>query len=471
MTTVDLTPATEPEVTAPRKRAPIPPAARSAIIDRLNRQYAVVLIGGSVAVLREGRDPDGRPEVRLLGLDAFREWTRPEKYYSPDGGKAVPVAGVWLNDDRRRQYAGLVFEPGERRVDPSHYNLWKGFAVQASRAGSCQRFLDHVAENVCDGDEARFLWVMGWFAALVQRPGQKLGTALALRGPMGVGKTILGEVIGGLLGVHYQKVSDPRFVTGRFNAHLANCLLLHLDEAVWAGDHTAAGRLKDIVTGADQMIEYKGKEPLRVRNFTRVFISSNEDWVVPAGLEERRFCILDVGTARLQDRAYFQAMIRELDEGGRARLMQYLLDFDTADLPLDTPLATAALREQQFSSLSPELAWWLDILMQGKLPGDREGTGWTPTKAIHSSYLDHTQRRGVTRRGSETQLGERLRRFVGEANTLVRAKRMMQTADGPARPWCYGFPPLAVCRAAFTRHLRGAPPWTADGDADWEAAS
>jgi hypothetical protein len=65
-----------------------------------------------------------------------------------------------------------------------------------------------------------FNWVFGWFADIFQHPDTKCGTALVLRGPMGVGKTIVGDTFGQLLGAHYVQVADPRYVTGRFNAHL-----------------------------------------------------------------------------------------------------------------------------------------------------------------------------------------------------------------------------------------------------------
>ena len=45
-------------------------------------------------------------------------------------------------------------------------------------------------------------------------------TSLVLRGKMGVGKTKIGEVIGSLLGAPYKIVSEPRYVTGRFNCEL-----------------------------------------------------------------------------------------------------------------------------------------------------------------------------------------------------------------------------------------------------------
>ena len=72
---------------------------------------------------------------------------------------------------------------------------------------------------------------------------ERAGTAIVLRGLMGTGKTVLGDVMGSLVAPHYFLVDDPRYVTGQFNAHMSACLLLQADEAVWARDKTAEGRL------------------------------------------------------------------------------------------------------------------------------------------------------------------------------------------------------------------------------------
>ena len=63
------------------------------------------------------------------------------------------------------------------------------------------------------------------------------------------------KVIGSLFPRHYFLVDDPRYVTGQFNAHMATCLLLQADEAVWAGDKSAEGRLKGLITSPIQQIE------------------------------------------------------------------------------------------------------------------------------------------------------------------------------------------------------------------------
>jgi hypothetical protein len=215
--------------------------------------------------------------------------------------------------------------------------------------------------------------VIGWFADLVQHPGEKCGTALALRGRQGVGKTIVGKIVGSLLGEHYVAVSDPRYVTGRFNSHLVSALLLHADEGFWAGDHAAEGKIKDLVTGDFHFVEFKGREPIKIRNYVRLLVTGNPAWLVPAGMEERRFAVLDVGEDRMQDHRYFAAIEKQMAAGGRAALLDYLLKFDLSRVNLRQIPRTAALLDQKIASLSPEMSWLLDFLRAGQLPWGCDG--------------------------------------------------------------------------------------------------
>ena len=449
----------------------LPKSDEQKLAARLNAEYAIVLLGDRPAVLREGTDVEGRPDIRLLSVGGFHEWLRPMKYWveTRAGSRGLQASKVWMDSEFRRQYYGLSFLPNGETPE-GYYNLWKGFSVEPDpNAGTFKRFLEHVTENVCNGDERQFDWVMGWFAQIVQQPEKKLGTSLVFRGPQGVGKTIVGEEIGKLFGPHYQSVSDDRFVVGRFNAHLANCVLLQLEEATWGGDHSAAGKLKDLITGTHQLIEYKGKEPVRVRSFVRVHVTSNNDWVVPAGLEERRFSILDVGEKRIQDGAYFQAIRDELDNGGRAALLHYLLNFDLSSVPLRQVLATDALRDQKIAGMSPEMSWWLDVLMTGDLPGDSTGTGRAPKTTLYEHYIAHAQRRGIPRRASDTQVGAFLKKHVPELKQ--HRPTMIDPKTGiPDRVRVYDFPSLKVCRAAFDKMSRSALEWP-DPEADWGCSS
>ena len=49
----------------------------------------------------------------------------------------------------------------------------------------------------------------------------------------------------------------------RFNQHLKDALLVFVDEGFWAGDKTAEGILKGMVTEKYFMCEPKGKDAFR----------------------------------------------------------------------------------------------------------------------------------------------------------------------------------------------------------------
>jgi hypothetical protein len=293
-------------------------------VARLNENYALVMIGDGAAIMKTSADG-----IKFMTVHAFELWHA--NRWVRRGDETIPLAKHWKSHPQRRQYEGVVFAPN--REVPNHFNLWRGFAVEP-KAGDCSKFLAHLKDNVCRGNESQYRWVVGWFAQMVQQPDQKMGTSLVIRGKLGTGKTKVGEVIGSLLGNHYVPVSDPRYITGRFNSHLASCLLLHCDEAFWAGDHVAEGRLKDLITGHDHLIEYKGREPIRVRNYLRLLVTGSPGWLVPAGLEERRFAVLDIGEDHIRDHPYFAAIDEEMGAGGREALLDFLLRFDISTIDL-----------------------------------------------------------------------------------------------------------------------------------------
>src|SRR5262249_16964031 len=255
----------------------------------------------------------------------------------------------------------------------------------------------------------------------------------------GTGKSIVGKTFGSLLGPHYVPVAKPELVTGRFNGHLSNCLLLQAEEAFWAGDRAAAGALKDLITNDDLVVEFKGLEAIRMRNYLRLVSTSNEDWVVPAGPTARRFAVFDVGEAHLGDKAYFRAIADELDNGGREALLDYLLNFDLSKVDLRSVPKTKALLEQKLHSLDGEQGWWLGVLTDGELPANMiEPRGCRP-QTLFSHYREETNRAGIKRKRIETLIGTFLSKHV------PGLRRREKRGDGSI----YEFPPLAECRGAF----------------------
>jgi Family of unknown function (DUF5906) len=420
-------------------------------VTEINKTYAVMPSGGRVAIMRQFRSPEGEFEFDLLTPASFK--TLLANRHVMRGKKRITLAEHWLRHPQRQEYKGLTFAPG--REVPGYFNLWRGFAVQPA-PGDCSKFLAHLRDNVCCGDEAVYRWVLGWFAQMFQHPDRKMGTSLVIRGKQGTGKTKVGDIIGSLLKQHYVIVSDPRYITGRFNSHLTRCLMLHADEGFWAGDHVAEGKLKDLVTGQDHLIEFKGKEPIRVRNYVRLLITGNPDWVVPAEMEDRRFAVLDIGEACIKNHSYFAAIDAEMDNGGRAALLDYLLHYDLTGIDLRTTPKTGALLEQKINSLTPEHGWLLDVLHSGRLRWGGKEPGCCPTELLFDHYIKHSTSTGVRRRSTETKIGI----FLKKVLPGIRKSEGMYKAFGPERYGSiYEFPPLKECRTKFARLLQTEVDW------------
>lgn len=432
----------------------------------MNKRHALVLIGSKSVVMDENPTAPIEERRAFRTIEAFGAWyaNRWTEVPGPDGKiKMVTWATRWMRDFERRQYSGVCFfpNPDGARAPDGYFNLWQGFSVVPKQGGSYAVFKDHLLNNVCGGDRKIYDWVFGFFAHMIQRPRERIGVALVLRGKMGTGKTLPVEVFGSLLAAHFFLVDDPRYITGNFNAHMASCILLGAEEAVWAGDKAAEGRLKGLITSRFQMIENKGVDPIRLDNFVRLVMTSNEGWVVPAGKDERRFCVLDVSDACAQRHDYFGEMTEELDAGGRAALLYDLMHFDLSKVNMRVIPKTEALLEQKLRSLSSVESWWFERLREGTTRV--KALEWETTvecKLLFDDYLDKSDRIGIKRRSAETEVGMELKKLVPS----IRTTRMLALGEsGQRRPRAYGLPDLSVCRAMFEEAVGQVVDWGDEG--------
>ena len=357
------------------------------IIEKINSTFAFVMNGGQSAVIWI----KDRMKWDLLRFVDFKRLLQNWDWVPVGGKNLMHPAEYWLKNVARKAYpAGIVFEPGETRT-PGTFNVFRGWPIERKKGGEFNLFLDHIRDNICQGCSELYTWVIMWIAHIFQAPDRKIGTALVLRGKQGVGKTILGRVIGHLLGPYYKRVASARYLVGNFNSHLENTLLLQAEEAFWAGEKDAEGTLKDLITSDTNQIERKYHEPVQVANHVRVLITSNESWIVPTGRDDRRFAVLDVGDAQRNNHKYFGAMMRQLEgKDGYATLLDFLLSFKVDEAVIRKVPSTAARTEQKHHSLSIYEECWLDILTGGSSPS-LEGEGRCLSAALTTHFEEKTR--------------------------------------------------------------------------------
>ncbi|WP_316979977.1 primase-helicase family protein [Shumkonia mesophila] len=439
----------------------------AAIVDRLNEDHAFVLAGADAVILREGTDAWGRPEVRFVKVGAFK--LLHGTHFVDTGKRDLQTwAEVWLESPLRREYLGVCLAPDG--APESYYNLWRGFDVEP-KAGDVALWEKHVYGVLADGNKAAGDYIMAWYADIAQHPGQKCETALVFRGDEGSGKTLPGKIVGSLFPAHYSLIDDPRYVTGNFNQHMENCILLQVDEGFWAGDKQAEGRLKGLVTSDVHYIERKNVDAYKVRNLIRLQVTSNNDWVIPAGYGSRRWAVFDVASTHVREREYFGPLVAWGESvEGRAALLHYLLNFDLGMVDLKAIPDTEALYEQRISTMPDEDAWWLSRLKAGAiLPSQDDWVCEVPTEALWESYVKFAEKIGVKRKRVETQLAIALRRRLLPKGWPKSSRISVDhTDERGVTTWRrlphYVFPPLEECRRHFQEKLSGhAIDWGDDG--------
>jgi hypothetical protein len=389
---------------------------------KLNAKHAVIEdIGGKCKIISEIYEHTlKRNRISYQTFDDFRNrycHNRVQIAVDKNGNPIyAPLGKWWTTHPMRRQYETIVFAPG--RDVSNAYNLWQGFACEAI-PGDCSLFLEHISENICARNKEYYDYLLGWMARCIQKPDCQGEVAVVLRGEMGTGKGVMARGVGSLFGRHFLQISDPKHLVGNFNSHLRDCVVLFSDEAFWAGDKKHEAVLKALITEDTLAIEGKGVDLVAGANYIHLIMASNSNWVVPAGSQERRFFVLDVSQEKMQNKPYFAAIRKQLDNGGREALLHYLLTYDISNFEVRDMPKTGALQDQKLYSYSPEESWWFEKLEEGRLL--RRHGKWereVPKSDLHEDYVLFMQKLGVLRKHAPSVLNK----FLGRVSP-----------DGPPR--------------------------------------
>ena len=420
----------------------------------MNTQHCVVMENGKFRVFTEEFDP-------VLGRHFYQRSTKEDfqnlycnSFIEQVNDRPTTRAQFWLKHPKRRQYKGVIFDPSG---DHSGWlNLWRGWSVEPA-PGDWSLLHDLIRDVLTDGDHAGFEYVLNWIAVMFQRPSKAAEVAIAFKGSKGTGKGTLGRILQQLAGAQGLHISSPEHITGRFNSHLQNCILLFADEAFWAGDKAGEAKLKALVTEPTVAYEGKGRDAVMGKNLIHIVMASNSDWVVPAGLDgERRFAVFEVNDSRKDDHTFFSELNRQLDNGGRAAFLHDMLARDVTDWhPRSDIPQNSALAEQKLRGMEPEFAWWYSLLYAGELPGydderDWEGSPVEIDKAeLYDSYLAYARNR--TRQPKSLPGFAKVLLFkVGVTTKQIRSGVRKDR-------WVYVVPDLGQARARFAEIVKAAP--------------
>jgi len=439
---------------------------------KLNEKHAVIAdLGGKCRIISEVYDPAmKRQRISKQSFEDFRNRYSHLRVECgvDDKGKSIekPAGQFWLANPLRRQFETLVFAPGKEV--PGSYNLWQGFACEALPGRKHESFLDHVRINICGGNDVNYKYTLGWMARVVQHPDTPGEVAMVLRGKRGTGKSFFVKVLGALFGRHFLQVSDSKHLVGSFNSHLRDAVLLFGDEAFFAGDKKHESVLKTLITEEHLIVEGKGVDAEAAPNFVHLILASNDDWVVPAGLDERRFFAMDVLDGNRKDFAYFKGIKDELDNGGLENLLHFLMSYDLSTFEVREVPVTGALQEQKILSMSPETQWFFWKLWSGStFAADGGWKGSVSKDQLYEDYIHEMQKQGRNFRAGRISFVKQFMRFFPKDSVSSRTEQIEVSVPDERgfqftmKKRCPVFcvPTLDVVRRHWDLHLGGPYDW------------
>lgn len=276
--------------------------------------------------------------------------------------------------EMKKTYPRINFYPS---FEPKpFYNVFKGFQFLPSdnkvSEDKIKPFLDHIKTIWCKDNEIYYKHVMGLLAQAIQQPWNRWMVALILKSKEGAGKGIILDFIERIMGTydpttgkagHFKPVKNQNDIFGQFTNVLEGCCMLFLDEMAWGGDKKSAGILKALITEKTNKIEHKNVGSYYCESFNNVVFASNEEWIVPAGDDTRRYFVLEcdnkyAGIQTKESKEYFDAILNLSTQDVADYLYQYdLSGFNSKAIPI-----TDALNDQKIASMESSKLWLLEEL-------------------------------------------------------------------------------------------------------------
>lgn len=311
-----------------------------AALEALNRSYTHVTIGGKHRVVSlKPCQVNGRAHI-FEELSQFRNYFLHQKRIA----RRSPGA-AWLQwPGKAYKPGGVGFYPRPERCPDDVYNLFTGWGV-VPVPGDVSPYLDHLEKVVCSGNKQAFAYLVGWLAHLVQKPDEKPSVAVVMKAIPGTGKGTTVKPVMQIMGQYGVQVNGAGQIAGKFNATMANKLLVFADE-VTVSNSREADRLKGIISEDTINLERKGIDPEPMPNFSRLIFASNSEQVLRASIRERRYLVLEPSPEFAQEKHYFDRLHQWITSNGAAHLMDYLLHFDLSHFdPRRAPVTAGLIRE------------------------------------------------------------------------------------------------------------------------------
>jgi len=231
----------------------------------------------------------------------------------------------WLEKDKNRRIFDKIDYLPKMQAPATTFNTFKGFefelmiAENQSLIVDCRPFeqmqaYEYMYNVVCDGNQARFDYLMKLCYKIIYRPFEQSGVMPVLFSEdKGTGKTLFVQFLASLIGHSsccFTSKADELF--GKFNSSISNKSIVCYEEGSIYNPELIA-TLKDTVTATHLTIHKKGCEPYTQRNNAQFFQTTNHTSSIKAEPGCRRIFVLPVSSIHKGDSQYYTTLVKELN--------------------------------------------------------------------------------------------------------------------------------------------------------------
>lgn len=216
---------------------------------------------------------------------------------------------------------GHVIDDDANIYHENSLNLYYGLEVMPKK-GKCELIKAHIL-RLCGGDAALADWVIKWVAYPMQHMGAKMRTSVIMHGEEGTGKNLFWEDIIAKIYGQYGIVITQSQIENQFTGWISCKLFAVADEVVsQAEKRHIKGRLKYYVTGGQVSVNEKNLPERWEKNHMNFVFLSNDIQPLLLDMGDRRYTV--VWCDDVPDKAYFDALVYEMEHGGIEAFYAYL---------------------------------------------------------------------------------------------------------------------------------------------------
>ena len=221
-----------------------------------------------------------------------------------------------------KRWESLTFQPYFGTTPTSHrdtFNVFTPFHLHTYEATKQYDVKEtavwrYLFETLSWENEKLFAYWLDTLADMIQRchiRSERLGILRSKT--QGNGKSSACPLFAGLLGEKYVTFhqSADRLLNARFNVQNIFKLVIFVDD-ISAHSSKDTRKLYSLATAHLSTLEKKGEKPVQIKEFSRIWLTSNADNPLFCTNEDRRQMVFDVSAKHKQDHAFFKQFYAEV---------------------------------------------------------------------------------------------------------------------------------------------------------------